>query len=184
MAQKKSNAINYPFGAGTYDADSTTDSNAMVAYNNQQQGIGYRAITVSSTSSMTISWSFTPPARGGEPPITSSWTSPRFDWNWSAWYAIQPVNAGDNESGGGVQFPVAVGEGTSWGLVKPTYKMFVETLLAPVIKALPGAFRSKFQSLSALGSFVFPGGGTFTFQNPAVNNAFALYTTIQYQNPN
>lgn len=195
MAQKKSNAINYPVGAGTYDADSTTDSNAAVAYNNQQPGIGYRAITVSGTFSMTISRSFTPPAHGG-PPITSSWTSPRFDWNWSAWYAIQPVNAGDNESGGGVQFvlqgdlsvfptqPVAVGEGTSWGSVKPTDKMFVESLLAPVIKALPAAFRSKFQSLSALGSFVFPGGGTFTFQNPAVNNAFALYTTIQYQNPN
>ncbi len=113
-----------------------------------------------------------------------------------AWYAIQPVNAVDKESGGGVQFvlqenlsvfptqPVAVGEGTSWGTVKPTDKMFVEGLLAPVVKALPGAFRSKLLSLSALGSFVFPGGGTFTFQNPAVNNAFALYTTIQYQNPN
>ncbi|KAM0326136.1 hypothetical protein ACHAQA_006729 [Verticillium albo-atrum] len=196
MAQKKSSAYNYPFGAGTYTADSTTDSSAAVAYNNQQSGIGYRAITVSGTFSMTISHSFTPPGHGGNPPITSSWTSPRFDWNWTAWYAIQPVNAGDSESGGGVQFvlqenqsvfptePVAVGEGSSWGTVKPTEKDFVQRLLAPVVTALPGVFRSNFQSLSGLGSFVFPGGGTFTFQNPAVNNSFALYTTIQYQNPN
>jgi hypothetical protein len=53
--------------------------------------------------------------------------------------------------------------------------------MSSVFTALPDAFRSNFQSFSGLGNFVFPEGGTFTFQSPAVKISYALYTTIQYQ---
>jgi hypothetical protein len=80
--------------------------------------------------------------------------------------------------------PVAIGAGKSRGTVQPTEKFLIEGLMSSVFTALPDAFRSKFQSLSGLGNFVFPGGGTLPFQSPAVNNSYALYTTFQYQNPN
>jgi len=34
-----------------------------------------------------------------------------------------------------------------------------------------------------LGCFVFPGGQTFTFQDPLINSFFHLFATIGYQNP-
>ena len=192
MPQQTSNASNF-FPGGTHSsANSTTDSNASVNFSEFQTNIGYNSISASGTLSMSVSYSNTSPSGSN-----ISWDSPTFKWNWSIYYAIQPVNAQDTQSGGGVQFvlntkksvfpttPVDAGGGDSaWNTVEPSKQDFVTDLLAPVIQALPGTFQSGIQSLASLGNFVFPGGGTFTFRDSAVNSVYALYSTIQYQNPN
>ena len=172
--------------------NSTTNSSAQAGFGNPQSDTGYRAVVVSGTMSMTVSftsavWEFE----------TQHWTSPQFNWNWSASYAIQSVNASDARSGGGVQFalqldqscfpvaPVNAGGGDeSWSTAPLDDRTLITHILAPVIKKLPDTFQNQLKSFPALGNFVFPGGGTFTFQSPAVNNALCLYTKIQYQNPN
>ncbi|KAH8902634.1 hypothetical protein BR93DRAFT_981971 [Coniochaeta sp. PMI_546] len=159
MPTQTSNVSHYYVGGGDYSANSATSSTITAAFSSPQQGVGNTTIAVGGTLSMS--------------------DSPTFNWNWSAYYAIQSVNAGDVESGGGVQFVLQIDKSTF-----PTTPDFVGNLLAPVIQQLPVTFKAGITSLAGLGSFVFPGGGTFTFQSPAVNNAFALYSTIQYQNPN
>lgn len=181
----------------SYLATAKTTSTASVNYGGYQASQGYGIIEVSGTLSMSVGYSFTPPPHHGEPGIGTAWMSPTFAWNWSVTYEIQSVNASDARSGGGVQFvlnpsvssfpeqPVNMGGGdASWFSIEPSEQDFVTRLLAAVIKALPGAFKEAITSLEALGAFVFPGGGTFTFQSPAINNPYALYTIIQYQNPN
>jgi hypothetical protein len=195
MPEKHSSAAN--IGLSTYSANSKTNSTASINYDDYRDSQGYRTIKISGTLSMSVGYSFTPPPHGGQPGIPTAWNSPTFDWNWSVTYQIQSVNASDDRSGGGVQFvlnssasnfpekPVNMGGGDkSWFSVSPSEQDFVTRLLAAVIKALPDAFKKDITSLGALGSFVFPGGGTFTFQSPAINNPYALYTVIQYQNPN
>jgi hypothetical protein len=173
-------------------ASSTTNSGAQAGFGSWQAGVGYCAVIVSGTMSMVVKYTastFTSPCY--------SWTSPLFNWNWSANYAIKSVNASDAQSGGGVQFalqpkescfpvaPVNAGGGEGgWFMSPPKDQVFITDILAPVIRNLPDTFQNQLNSFSGLGNFVFPGGGTFTFQSPAVNNALCLYTKIQYQNPN
>ncbi|KAH6847409.1 hypothetical protein B0I37DRAFT_354157 [Chaetomium sp. MPI-CAGE-AT-0009] len=179
-----------PFIESQYIFRFTTNSSAKACFGSLQAGTGYRAVVLSGTMSMTVSQEYVYR-------LPDKWTSPQFDWNWSANFAIESANASDGQSGGGVQFalkpdqssfpeePETIGEGSgSWLSVVPSKQDFISHLLAPVIKELPNAFRNQLGSLTALGNFVFPGGGTFTFQTPAVNNVHCLYSTIQYQNPN
>ncbi|KAK0746918.1 hypothetical protein B0T18DRAFT_412779 [Schizothecium vesticola] len=82
---------------------------------------------------------------GWVPRITATWTSPRFDWNWSANYATQSVNASDAQSGGGVYFalqldqssfpaaPVNAGGGKSFATPQSDEQYLITHLLAPVI---------------------------------------------------
>lgn len=196
MPPQNSSASNY-ITPCNYSATSNSSSTASASFTGYQTGQGYRTITVGGTLSMSVGYSFTPPSEGDMPSIPTSWDSPTFDWNWSVTYDIQSVNAADDQSGGGVQFvlnsalsnfptqPQNVGGGgPSWLSAEPSQQYLLTNCLGPVMVSLQSAFQQGITSLGKLGAFVFPGGGTFTFQNPAINNAFALYATIQYQNPN
>ena len=196
MPTQNNDCVNDSFLEGNYLATATTNSTAMARFGNHEAKIGFDAITVGGTLSMSVGYSYTNPS-SRDPTVGTAWNSPRFDWDWTAYYTIETVNASSLQSGGGVQFlldeskstfpttPKDMGGGEgSWFTIQPSEQEFVNDLLSPVIKALPSTFEASFTSLGSLGSFVFPGGGTFTFQNPAVNDVLALYTTIQYLNPN
>lgn len=193
MPTQTSDKTHAVFMVGTYEGSSTTDSDATTAFGDKRDGVGYAAIVVSGTFSMWVDHTFTSNSTHSMP---LTWKSPNFDWKWNSYYEIQSVNAVDAQSGGGVQFalrldkssfpaePTSSGGGDSWGSAEPSTQFLLTNLLAPVIRSLPGTFQTEIKSLSSIGNFVFPGGGIFTFQDPAVNNSFSLYTTIKYQNPN
>ena len=190
MNEKQSSTDHTFFDGGSVSGTAWTDSSATALFSDQKPTLGYQAISLQGTMTMQISNSTT--ERGD----TDGWESPHFDWNWSAYYAIEPVNASGSQTGGGVQLvlkddessfpsaPVDRGDSQgSWFNQTPSTKSIVQNQLAPAIAALPSTFESKIDTLETLGYFVFPGGGTFTFQSPAVNNVLALYSIIQYQNP-
>ncbi|KAF4332280.1 hypothetical protein FBEOM_13930 [Fusarium beomiforme] len=188
MGQQKSDALNETYSGLNYASFSTSNNSASACLGGCQPNIGFTELTIGGSLSWTVSFSLTAP--GGS---DSDWTSPDFSYAWNATYKIQSVNATDAQTGGGVQFmesastyptsPTVTGTGESFGTVDPTEQQFVTFILAPVVQALPSRFKSSIASLSSIGRFVFPGGGTFTFKDPAVNNVYAIYTIIQYQNP-
>lgn len=193
------------FGAPNECYYAQTDSSLLIQYssNNTQaiETFGYSAFVVSGTLSTVISFSSSSPSGS-----TTDWTSPQVNFEWHATYQIQPVNDSGG-GGGGVSFVYLPptqssstssfesffpstytdlsGSGDDWGTVRPSIQNLVTSCLAPICTALPTTFeQGVVTSIKSLGNFVFPGGGTFTFSDCGVNTAFALYTTIQYQNPN
>ncbi|EXL94487.1 hypothetical protein NOF04DRAFT_11452 [Fusarium oxysporum II5] len=189
MSQQNSNAQYQAFAGPFYNNSSTTNNFANASLSSFQADTGFTQLTIVGSLTWTISYTLSP-LEG----LPSAWSSPSFQYSWSTSYKIQSLNATDAQSGGGVQFalsasmyptsPTTTGTGENFGTVPPTTQDYVSSILAPVVKALPSRFKSNIASLSSMGRFVFPGGGTFTFRDPAVNNVYALYTTIRYQNPN
>ncbi|KAF9774181.1 hypothetical protein IL306_007857 [Fusarium sp. DS 682] len=190
MGQQDSDASNQSFGGPSYSNSSTSNNTATASLGDFQTNTGFTELTIGGALSWTVSFSMNTPGGGGS---DSGWTSPDFSYSWNTSYNIQSVNATDAQSGGGVQFvesastyptsPTVTGTGESFGTVDPTQQDLVTYILAPVVQALPSRFKSSIASLSSMGRFVFPGGGTFTFRDPAVNSVYAIYTLIDYQNP-
>lgn len=193
MPEQTSNAsYNAPF-AGSYSGQSITNSTFTVQCAGASNGF-YQQISLTGVLSFSVSQSFTPTGRESLP---SSWTSPTFEFSWKAIYDIEPVN-NSGGGGGGVAFtyqasqssfpgePTSeIGGGSSWSTVKPTDQQVIKTYAAPAIQQIPSALQTGIvTALGSLGAFVFPGGRTFNFSNPGINQVFALCTTIQYQNPN
>ena len=194
MQRQNSSDVMSVAGVGTYSGTSQTDSSASVNYSSYQTAGKYNEITVSGTLSTKVSHTMT--TSHGMFPSSSTWTSPMLNFAWSASYLIQPVNDSGN-GGGRVQFvyqpaqsnfpsqPTTTDSGDSTGVVPPTVDMLVNNLLSRVTSELSDTFEKGIvQSIENLGTFVFPAGGTFAFRDAAINQAFALYTIIQYQNPN
>ena len=180
-------------GDNTIFLVSTTDSIAKATLGGVTQ-LGYTEVDVGGTFTMSAGLSGVT-NRGTKIP---GWTSPNLAWTWSVPYVFQPINAKDAQSGGGIQFVrqdakavfpqtgTSDGGGTNWSTnASPDDQTLLTGLFGDVTNSLQASFKKGVATLTSVGNFVFPiGNNTFTFQDPAVNNSFALYSTIQYQNPN
>jgi hypothetical protein len=161
----------------------TTNSNLTVSFGQVDVTEGYNQLTAS--GSIAVSADYQTISRTPE-----EWSSPTFTFAWTANYSVEPTN-----SGGGVEFVYSAatsnfptsptsqsGGDAGWGQHIPS-DVLTKILANAVSGICSNLSAGMIGAMSSMSDFVFCGGGTFYFSNPGVSSKFALYTTIQYQNP-
>jgi len=209
MAPSSTSATNNDSDLMTPEINATTKSYLWAAYGQSQSTLTYYdQLVLAGTLVFDISYSQNLSPLGECASIAASllagpliaflfsegsWNSPDLVVNWNCVIDLEDVND-SGAGGGGVKFVVNQsgssfpGTATAEGSGSSGFLASAPSNYASMLSATTTALEKEISSgliatVGNLGCFVFPGGQTFTFQDPLINSFFHLFATIGYQNP-